>query len=491
MPQKPNLIFYLGAALVSLALSLWQIANIAQINHDAVYYLQAIQGDASSIRQVGNWLFYPTLFHWIHLVSGLDLEHSAHLLNSVLDTLLVLAFIRLVEILGSTRQTLMWSAVLVLSLPYLNENRPEIIRDHGYWAFTLVAMTAYLKLFRTYSWRHLLWWYLAMITATLFRVEGVVFLALMPFGLLLDTEKPWKQRMKHTVMSLLPFLLIGLGFVLAMQFYPGFQNRLADTLTNAGSFVNIFTETIPEKARLLRQGILPQFSQSAAETTLYLGVIWSIIKDLVSSLSWLYFGILLLRRWFPAPALPRDARIIIGWYAAIAALVLFLHGAQHFVMVSRYTMSLALMLLIVVAFSLDELQKKAGKSPALKTQFAIVGVCIVLLFADSLINSSKPKVYILDAAKWARENLPDKARVLTDYHPERVGYYSNRNNDRKYEFQLYRPGKTSPEAYDYAFVRTRRGKANSELQQLLFSQGMKPIQKITGKQQGVIIYRLR
>ncbi|WP_456379696.1 hypothetical protein [Thiolapillus sp.] len=490
MSRRETLPVYIGAALLGLLLSLWQIHSSPQINHDAVYYLQALQGDVTSIKQIGNWLFYPALIKGVSLALSLEPEHAAWLLNILLDTLLVLAFIRLVETLGGNRNTLLWAALLVLSLPYLNDNRAEIIRDHGYWAFTLVAMIAYLRLYRSFSWSSLLLWNLAMFIATLFRVEGAVFLAIMPFGLLLNTRLVWKQRLRLTTLALLPIVTIGLVFALVMAFSASFQNRLVETISQAGSLPTIFTETIPRKAELLQHRVLPQFSQSTAEVTIYLGVIYSIIKDLISSLSWLYFGILVLRRWFPAPGLAKEAPAIIGFYAAISIMILFLHGSQHFVMVSRYTMSLALVLLVVVVFSMEELQRKIRENPALKPRMAVIAICIALLFADSLVSSAKPKVYILDAARWAQENLPDGARVLTDYNAERVGYYSNKNNKKHYLFLRYRPAATPIEDFDYAFVRTRRGKANSKLQQLLYGQGLKPMQKITDEQQGVIVYKL-
>ncbi len=491
MKLRETLPIYIGVALLGLLLSLWQIHSAPQINHDAVYYLLALQGDTASIQQIGNWLFYPYLIKGISLTLGLEPEHAAWLLNILLDTLLVLAFIRLVETLGGSRSTLLWAALLVLSLPYLNDNRAEIIRDHGYWAFTLVAMIAYLHLFREFSWKNLLLWNLAMLIATLFRVEGAVFLAIMPLGLLLNTALPLRQRLRYAALTLLPVVVITLVFALMMAFSSSFQNRLVETITKAGSLLSIFTEIIPGKASLLQHEVLPQFSQSAAELTVYLGVIYSIAKDLFSSLSWLYFGILLLRRWFPATNLPGEASKVIGLYAAISFLVLFLHGAQHFVMVSRYTVALALVLLVIVVFSMEGLLQKARENPRLKPRMAVVAICIALLFADSLISSAKPKVYILDAARWAQENLPDGARVLTDYHAERVGYYSNKNNNKHYVFLRYRPGATPVEEYDYAFVRTRKDKANSKLQQLLYGQGLKPVQKITNGQQGVIIYKLR
>ncbi len=491
MIRRETLSIYVLAALASILLSLWQIYHTAQINHDGVYYLLAIQGDTASIEHIGNWLFYSKLIQGIHAVTGLEPEHAAWLLNTLLDALLVLAFIRLVEILGGSHRALLLAALLVLSLPYLNDNRADIIRDHGYWAFSLVAMIAYLRLFRKFSWSSLLGWNLAMVTATLFRVEGAVFIVLMPLGLLLNTSQPWRQRFRNTGLALLPAIGILAVFTLTAVFSSNFQNRLVTSIAKADDFLSIFTQTIPHKADLLRRGVLPQFSQSTAQATLYLGILYSIIKDLISSLSWLYFGILLLRRWFPAPELPREARSVFLFYAGISFVILFLHGAQHFIMVSRYTMSLALILLVIVVFSLEELLRRTREAPGQKPLLIAVGVCIALLYADSLVISSKPKVYILDAAEWARGNLPDRARVLTDYHAERVGYYSNKNNDKQYEFQYYQPETTSLNNYDYAFVRTRKGKANSPLQQLLYAQGMKPIDKIRKNQQGVIVYKLR
>jgi len=68
---------------------------------------------------------------------------------------------------------------------------------------------------------------------------------------------------------------------------------------------------------------------------------------------------------------------------------------------------------------------------------AFVTTSIALLIADSLISSAKPKTYILDTTQ---KNLPYGARAPTDCHAERVGYCSNKNNDKYYVFLRYRPG---------------------------------------------------
>jgi len=488
MISRQNLSIYLAAAIASILLSLWQIAGVQQINHDAVYYLLAIQGDTDAIRQIGNWLFYSRLIETTALLTGLAPEQAAWAVNILLDSLTVLAFLRLVEDLGGTRRTLSWAALIILSLPYFNDNRAEIIRDHGYWAFSLVAMIFYLRLFRRFSWKDALGWNLGMFIALLFRVEALVFLVLMPLGLLAaGPGGPWKAAR-----TLVPVAVMSLGFGLGLLFSSGMQNRLVDSLANAGLLMQVFTETIPRKAALLRQGVVPQFSQGMAETTLYLAVLWSILKDLISSMSWLYFAILLLRRWFPAPALPMNYRRILWIYAALTASVLFVHGAQHFIMVSRYTLALALMLLPVVVFSLDELHRKYREENRGGPFLAAAMLGMLILAADSLHSSSTPKAYILQAAEWARNNIPDRARVVTDYHPERVSWYSNRNNDKQMEFQRFRPGRTRLGDFDYAFVRSGGKMEDSRLYLVLSKRGLEPVAHIEPERgRGVLIYRLK
>ncbi len=488
MTPGQNTSVYLATAIAGLLLSLWQIAGVQQINHDAVYYLLAIEGDAGAIRHIGNWLFYSRLIDWTATLTGLAPEQAAWAVNSLLDSVTVLAFLRLVEELGGTRRTLIWAALVILSLPYFNDNRAEIIRDHGYWAFSLVAMIFYLRLFRRFSWKDALGWNLCMFIALLFRVEALVFLVLMPLGLLAAGP----GGLSKAARTLIPVAVMGLGFGFGLLFSSGMQNRLVDSLANAGALVRVFTESIPRKAALLRQSVVPQFSQSMAETTLYLSVIWSIVKDLISSMSWLYFAILLLRRWFPAPGLPRDYHRILWIYTPLTLAVLFVHGAWHFIMVSRYTLALGLMLLPVVVFSLNELHNKYREENRAGPVLAAVMLGMLILAADSLHSSSSPKAYILQAAEWARHNIPDQARIVTNYHPERVSWYSNRNSGRQLEFQKFRPGKTRLMDFDYAFVRKGGKTEDSQLYRILARQGMRPVARIQPeKGRGVLIYRLK
>jgi hypothetical protein len=475
---------YLAAGLVSLLLSLLALWQNGLINHDGVLYLRAIDGDPGAVRWIGNWLFYPKLIGGVADLTGLEAETSAWLLNALLDLLLVLGFLRLIEELGGNRGTLAWAALLVLVLPYLNDNRAEIIRDHGYWAFTLVALVHYLRLYRKFSWKALLLWNLAMGMATLFRVEGLVFMALMPLGLLLR-PLPAGQRIRETLKALIPVLAGTALLFFWMLLDGGTGNRLTRLLASSHQLQDLLATRIPEKARQLRETLLPDLSKTTSLLVISFSVLLAIAKDLAESLSWPVTLIILLRRWFPAPALPKSYRRLLVSYASISLLVLFIHGSRHFVMVSRYTMALALVLLPVAVFSLEEFWRRHRRNEAPAWLAGLVVLALAGLAGDSLVNTSRPKPYITDAARWAAGNLPPGSRVVTDYETMRLYYYTEKKGGRDLEFVRFQPGKGTLRHFDYAFIR----RPDSPLARQLGKNARRLWQSGKGKN-GVTIYRL-
>ena len=440
---------YLLAGIASLLLSLLAVWQSGLINHDGVLYLRAIDGDAESVRRIGNWLFYSKLIGWLSAAGGLDPEQAAFTLNALLDLLLVLAFVRFVEELGGPPSTLFWAAVLILVLPYLNGNRAEIIRDHGYWAFTLVAMIFYLRLDQNFSWKWLLLWNLSMGLATLFRVEGVVFLLIMPLGLLLRPV-PWARRLREAAWCLLPALLV-LGTLLAWHLLGGgTENRLSRLAFNSRELLEIFTGQIPGKAEQLQHTLLPDLSTGAANLLIYIALLISIAKDLAESLSWPLALLILFHHRITPSVLPATYRRVLLSYASISLLVLLVQAGQDFVMVSRYTMALALMLLPIAVFTLDRLWAQRQENRPWVA--GAVLLLVAALAADSLIRSPGAKPHISKAAQWLNANLPPDSRILTDYETLRLEYYAEKSGS-SYQIERFRKRRTRLAEFDYALVR--------------------------------------
>ena len=478
---------YWVAALGSLLLSGWYFHLEEVVNKDGVLYLLAAQGDEASATTLGRWIFYSRLIQAMAWITGLEAESAALAVNALLDLLLVLAFVRLVEELGAGRRALLVAAVAVLVLPYLNDNRAQVIRDHGYWAFTLVALVCYLRLFRRFSWGWLLGWYGAMGLATLFRVEGAAFVALMPLGLLLRPV-PWRRRILETGLAYLP---LGLGVALVAGVRPDLLqgNRLGATLANGATLLRqAFGPGPSERAEGLRQLLSPYYSHGTALLVIWFAALVDILKDLAKALSWPFFLVLLLRRWFPAPGLPAEYRRVLLAYGGVSAFVLLFQELRSFTMVSRYAVALALALLPVVVFALEELWRRyeAGRAGRLLPGLALFAV--VALAADSIIESPGHRGYLVETGDWVAANLPADARILTDHERRRMEYYGNGRRPGSRTVVLYAGGGTTPlSAYGFALV----GDPESDLGRAVRRVHAVPLHTVPrGRGRKMVVYRL-
>lgn len=455
---------FMLAILVSILLSLWRIYGNDLINQDAVHYLQAAAGDSASASRLNNWLFYSWSIRWVSDTLSMELLAAAYLLNIFLSAVLIYAFLRVVELFNGNTRTLFWAAVVILSLPYLNENRAEIIRGHGYWAFSMLGFIYYIRLFRNFSWLNLAGWSISMLFAVLFRIEGLVLLSMAPLGLLLNTRIPWRDRWNSLAKSYVPLVVAAVLLVLTYFLLEPFQNRLLEVFQSAGALVDTLLHKIPHKAEMLRQYVFPRFSGEGAVFSVYLILLFMILKDFIESLSLPYFLLLLFRRTFPAVGIAVDARPIIGFFIAANFMLLIPYIMLHFVMVSRYTLMASLLLLIIVAFSLAGLQERKSTQEARKYKilFNIMLLVIALMFIAGMTSSGSNKLYVLDAARWMQNNLPAGTHVGTDYQKDRLGYYANYAGENRHTEKPLRVHDISnkkikmPE-YEYFMLRVKSG----------------------------------
>lgn len=486
-------LIFLAVAL-SILFSVWRIQGADLINHDAVFYLQAALGDVASEKQLHNWLFYSYLILFVSDIGGMGLETAAHLVNIVLDALLVYAFIRAVELFAGGTRVLFWAAVVILSVPYLIENREEIIRGHGYWAFSMVAFLFYVKLYRDFSWWSVAGWTLSMGLATLFRVEGLVIACLAPLGMLLNRSLNWRERLYRSAKTYLPLALAGVSLTVLTLFSDPFQNKLGDVFLASGELGNVLANVVPQKAELLRKFVFPRFSADGAVYSIYLSLAFSIIIDLMESMSLAYFLVWIFRRQFPAAGMNADAVPIIGTFVSINALILLAHALLNFVMVSRYTMMAAILLLIVVVYSIAELQRKKVLETTGKNRlvFGALVFFICLMVIAGLKSSPSSKLYILDAAGWIINNVQQGEMVGTDYQRVRLGYYSNRGRQVEQWVRFSNVSRRGEIAEDaaYLLLRVRKGELDNRGRVTLQKNTLSKISEILdAKGNGYFVYR--
>ena len=168
----------------SLLLSLIAVSGQATIGKDAAFYIdiaQRVNADgAQAAIQFFNWPFFPILIAYTHALLGLPYELAAHLWCALLmagsSALLVAMLRRIAPDSG------FWPVLLVLAMPALNSFRHDILREQGFWFFSVLALWLALAWEQRGGWWRAVGIHLAILGAALFRLEALMLLGAPEIG---------------------------------------------------------------------------------------------------------------------------------------------------------------------------------------------------------------------------------------------------------------------------------------------------------------------
>ncbi|MEO1866240.1 MAG: hypothetical protein ABGX98_10845, partial [Pseudomonadota bacterium] len=172
-------------AFASLVSSVWCVHIDDVVNNDAVEYIRAAELFAarnwSGAFNVHQWPFFSALMWITSAALDVDYEVAGYVLNTVFFTLATIFFVLTVHAFGGTSRRILTIAALVAVLhPSFNEYRAYIIRDAGYLAFYLFALFCLARHSTMPSRATVFGTIVALMLASLFRIEGVVFLLATP-----------------------------------------------------------------------------------------------------------------------------------------------------------------------------------------------------------------------------------------------------------------------------------------------------------------------
>jgi hypothetical protein len=419
-----------AALLVLLAVGLG-ILNEEVINRDGILYVNTAQGfldgGIRGAMQVYNWPAYSIIFAVISDLSGLSLEASAHLLNTLLMLLLVDSFIRFSQgLLGDTSRP--WIAALViLSFPPF-DHRLEIYRDWGYLAFSFCAFVPLLNYWQQErgELRDVVVWQLCMFVAMLFRVEAAALIVMLPIGFLFQ-DRPWPLRLRRFMTSnaLMALLTVIVFMLLLTNKLP--IGKLSDLrlYTDASVVFGHFLSTAEE----IGSHVLNKYTVDDAPLILGGGIAaligWMFLDNLGGFL-FLLMVVGLVRYRFPTT----DGYRLVYWILIVVVVTLLVFLATSLIAVSRYGLLGSLLLLTLTVFSVNSFEalrdsgRRVGK---LWWWFVLVGLVIGNL--ANLSFHQDYKSYLRDGGHWLSENVPASTRLITN--DQIIKYYAMRKHHQK------------------------------------------------------------
>lgn len=496
---------YIFAILSSLLISVCIGYRDSVVNPDGICYLLSAQMVGSApIKEVmqlcpqSQWPFYPTLIFAFVKLTHFSYPMAAFMLNSLFSLISVMMFICIVKELGGSGRVLWLAALVILFNHQFNIIRDAIIRDHGFWAFYLVSIYCLLRYFREPKLSTALIWSMSLLAATLFRIEGAIFLIAMPLISWIFIRRSWKEQTKWLLMLNLPLLLV---FVFILTWHLAFPQQSLHKLGRVSEIINQMQHGILmlvnrfHAAKLsLAQYVLPSESTTDAGIVLFLVWIAWYAYNVVITFS-LVYALLLVYALISGAAKWRPGTSLVIWgYVAVNLIITLSFLVEHMFISKRYLIALSLTLMLWVPFALNDLiDKWASLRHRVLLLFSALIISISAL--SGIVEFGHSKFYIRSAGNWVAQTVPEDAKLyVNDFQ---LMYYTRHFGIRIFELlpeylqvnDSIAHGKWKQ--YDYLALRLHKkeeGVMGEVLQEL---QGLKPIGVFSNKRGNrVAIYKI-
>jgi hypothetical protein len=385
------------------------------VNRDGIYYLETartmLESGLVAGWQAGEWAFLPTLIAALAFVMKVSPETAAMVINALFmaGTCALLV--------GITRRRLpeaAWLACLVvLAMPAYNQYRNEVLREYGFWFFSMLAFWLAIRWNDTQRWRDALLCQGALALAALFRLEAVAFYPALMLWQAFGAPNGRKVQ-RVLVVGCLPLAGVLLATILFGSGLVAAPNRVVYYLEAANPLHTL--QGINAAASKMSEMVFKyKYSREEAGYILFFGLL-SVIPMKFLKMTGVFlvplayrFAVPPMRTWL-APWQP------LPWAFLAYVLVLAAFVMHQFFLVGRYVSLLNLLAVPIVASGLSLLMQRFPRWKALMLTLAL------LTMAANVVSLSPAKTHIVEAGRWLGAHATDPARVGVDN--ARIAYYA-------------------------------------------------------------------
>ncbi|MEM7233590.1 MAG: hypothetical protein AAF517_15550 [Planctomycetota bacterium] len=469
----------IGAVLASFFVSAWSVWSDDIINNDGILYLRCARefsaGNWEAAFAVYGWPWYSYLISIGTSVLGLSGESAAHLLDAVCNALMVFAFISIAKWASEDRRVHLLAAFFIVAFPEFNEDRSSLLRDHGFLAFYLLSIRAFLSFESGGRWSSAALWGAFMLVAALFRIEGFALWAMVPFVVLFDRRRGFWKRMgrfavAHSVLLLLSVAGAAVWLVYAESRAAGVAessrlfepfHRLADLWPSEGS-------GIEQRLDVLKTSLLNQYTESYAPVILVVASLTIVgLESVRTATIPIFLLLLVVIRSRPAIGVP-GPRVWAGLVLAnVTVLVVFVIDTLF--LTERSALPLALLMLLAAPWGVVSVWGwiQSSKWAPRAKKWVQVATCIGLAVwaIEGLVSFGPTKDHIKNCGHWISENLGADVKVYSN--SELLLYYAGRDagpwdGAKSWEWTKKVLRTAVPRGYEYVAVRVRRKRADLE-----------------------------
>ena len=420
------------AAATSLFISFLLLFVEEAPNDDAYAYIRTAEialtdGIGAAIQHYA-WASYSLL---MALVSqfGFDFITSAYLINSVFFVVLIYSFLSIVKLIDDSRLVGIISALCILLYPQLNEFRFYIIRDIGYWAFSIFALWQFLLFYKYHQNYNLIAFSLGLLVASSFRAEAIVYLIVTPFVLLVDNSLDMIDRRRYfsKAIFLSTGIIISTSIILAI-FEISIVSLLTDFLSVYEPFINSTFYPSEADTYALSSAIFGEYAASYSgpyiNLFLFTGLLAILLVKLFSGIGGPFFWLLVYGTYKRNYKLKRNIYLPILFFVVTNMAIVFTFILVTRYMSSRYAMLFCLILALLVPIVISNIVKRLEK-----TVLKNIGMRIIILYFgycafDSFISFGQSKTFVFDSVDWITSRTDPRAGLITNNNA--IAYFSGK-----------------------------------------------------------------
>lgn len=462
---------YLVAAVISVMLSAWINLREGVINPDAICYLLSAETMTAHGLKAGMqfcpqavWPFYSLLLSLFVKLTHLSYEHAAYVLDGFFTLISVITFIAIIDILGASKRVLMLAAAVILLSHEFNYVRQYIVRDHGFWAFYLLSLCCMLRFMLSNRLTWALAWSISIALATLFRIEGTIFMLTLPFAAFFMSGQGWVGRFKSFITLNLLTIVSGMAIVGWLLLHPEATVEKLGRLHEVFDQMQTGIQSMGQRYQTMRTAIIEHVltleAARDASVVLVITLITWYLLNVVGNLSWIYSALVGYAWVTRAAKFARPACVVLVAYLLANLFVTSSFFAQHLFLAKRYLIAFTLTLMIWVPYALDRLIEKS--TTARYRALAYVAAGLVFISAvGGIFDFGYSKLYIRQAGTWMASNVPANAKLYVN--DPQLMYYSEHSRDAF--FKIKPMGDTAQ--YDYIALRFRHGETQAMTQSIV------------------------
>jgi hypothetical protein len=431
---------YTFAGITSIVLACLVAFYQQPFGVDGIIYLNAaktfLQHGLKASMQIYPWPFYSILIAITAKIFSLSILNAAYVLNTILDIVTACAFVAILKKLGAKNLLQLLGVLLLITNPYVNHFRIHILRGHGYYAFTFLAIFWLMQYATTRNWRYAISWSIAMIIAILFRIEGVILLAGLPLILFLQPTKNLRTKISfvgfaYIIPIIIMLLFIPIHLILYHKHALALVGRMTEISQQLQTGIISAWHNFSHTKELLKTDILSSSMPAGHGATYFLtgGILGSLIGTITEITGVLYILLFLFCIWKNIINCQREIKNIWLMSLGLTLIIPLWFFLQGNFLSGRYVALFSLLVFLSIPFALQKIyanwkERKPGWLTGSKWIFPLIIIWVLLITLDGIGHFGPSKTYIITAGRWIKNHTPTTSKLCCN--DPQLFYYADR-----------------------------------------------------------------